>query len=94
MQFQQDAQQQLEAGYKKMMDPIYDKLDKAIKAVGQAGGYTYAFDLNRTDIPYINESSSKEHYKRHQNELRNQLDSRSVYSSCSSTISFESLKYI
>lgn len=60
MQFQQDAQQQLEAAYKKMMDPIYDKLDKAIKAVGQAGGYTYAFDLNRTDIPYINESSSKD----------------------------------
>lgn len=59
MQFQQDAQQQLEKAYGDMMDPIYKKLEDAVKAVGQAGGYVYVFDLNRTDIPYIDEAQSK-----------------------------------
>ena len=58
MQFQQDAQQQLQKAYAEMMKPIYKKLEDAIKAVGQEGGYIYIFDLNRTDIPYINESQS------------------------------------
>mgnify|MGYP003365707760 FL=1 len=58
MQFQQEAQQQLQKAYADMMEPIYDKLEKAVKSVGQSGGYTYVFDLNRTDIPYINESQS------------------------------------
>lgn len=42
-----------------MMDPIYKKLEDAVKAIGAAGGYTYVFDLNRTDIPYIDENVSK-----------------------------------
>lgn len=58
MQFQQDAQQQLQKAYAEMMEPIYKKLEDAIKAVGQEGGYIYIFDLNRTDIPFINESQS------------------------------------
>ena len=33
------------------MEPIYKKLEDAVKAIGQAGGYTYVFDLARTDIP-------------------------------------------
>ena len=37
---------------------IYKKIDDAIKAVGQEGGYVYIFDLNRTDIPFVNESLS------------------------------------
>ena len=49
MQFQADAE---------MMEPIYKKIDDAIKAVGQEGGYVYIFDLNRTDIPFVNESLS------------------------------------
>ena len=60
MQFQQDAQQQLQEAYAKMMEPIYKKLDDAVDAVGKAGGYTYLFDLNRTDIPYVNETLSKD----------------------------------
>ena len=51
MQFQQDAQQQLQKSYADMMEPIYKKIEDAIKAVGQEGGYTYIFDLNRTEIP-------------------------------------------
>ena len=58
MQFQQDAQQQLQKAYADMMEPIYKKIEDAIKAVGQEGGYTYIFDLNRTEIPYVNEAQS------------------------------------
>ena len=32
--------------------------EMTIKAVGQEGGYVYIFDLNRTDIPFVNESLS------------------------------------
>ena len=60
MQFQADAQQQLQKAYAEMMEPIYKKIDDAIKAVGQEGGYVYIFDLNRTDIPFVNESLSKD----------------------------------
>ena len=58
MQFQQDAQQQLQKSYADMMEPIYKKIEDAIKAVGQEGGYTYICDLNRTEIPYVNEAQS------------------------------------
>ena len=58
MQFQQDAQQQLQKSYADMMEPIYKKIEDAIKAVGQEGGYTYIFDSNRTEIPYVNEAQS------------------------------------
>lgn len=58
MQFQADAQQHLQKAYAEMMEPIYKKIDDAIKAVGQEGGYVYIFDLNRTDIPFVNESLS------------------------------------
>ena len=54
----QDAQQQLQKSYADMMEPIYKKIEDAIKAVGQEGGYTYIFDLNRTEIPYVNEAQS------------------------------------
>lgn len=59
MQFQQDAQQQLQKSYQDMMEPIYKKLDDAVKAVGKAGAYVFVFDLSRTDIPYIDETQSK-----------------------------------
>lgn len=58
MQFQQDAQQQLQKAYTDMMEPIYKKFEDALKAVGQEGGYIYIFDLNRTDIPFVNETQS------------------------------------
>ena len=60
MQFQQEAQQQLQKAYTDMMEPIYKKLEDAVKAIGAAGAYTYVFDLNRTDIPYIDENVSKD----------------------------------
>ena len=60
MQFQQDAQQQLQKAYGEMMEPIYKKLEDAVKAIGNAGGYVYVFDLNRTEIPFVNETLSKD----------------------------------
>jgi outer membrane protein len=58
LQLQQDAQQQLQKSYNEMMEPIYKKVEDAINAVGKEGGYIYIFDLNRTDIPYVNEAAS------------------------------------
>lgn len=60
MQFQQDAQQQLQKAYADMMNPIYEKMEKAVQAVAKAGGYIFVFDLNRTDIPYVDETQAKD----------------------------------
>ena len=58
MQMQQDAQQELERAWMSMLEPIAKKMDEAIKAVGQEGGYVYIFDLNTTNIPFVNETLS------------------------------------
>ena len=58
MQFQQDASQQLNQSWMEMLQPIAKKVDDAIKAVGQEGGYTYIFDLSAVNIPFVNETSS------------------------------------
>ena len=58
MQMQQDAQQELERAWMSMLEPIAKKIDEAIKAVGQEGGYVYIFDLNTTNIPFVNETLS------------------------------------
>lgn len=58
MQMQQDAQQELERSWMTMLEPIAKKIDDAIKAVGQEGGYVYIFDLNATQIPFVNETLS------------------------------------
>ena len=58
MQFQQDAQQQLNQSWMQKLEPIAKKIDDAIKAVGKEGGYVYIFDLNSTNIPYVSETLS------------------------------------
>ena len=58
MQANQDAQMDLERSWMAMVEPIAKKIDDAIKAVGQEGGYVYIFDLNTTNIPFVNENSS------------------------------------
>lgn len=58
MQMQQDAQLELERSWMSMLEPIAKKIDDAIKAVGQEGGYVYIFDLNATQIPFVNETLS------------------------------------
>ena len=58
MQMQQDSQQQLQQSWMQMLEPIAKKIDDAIKAVGQEGGYVYIFDLNATQIPLQSRESS------------------------------------
>ncbi|WP_071147344.1 OmpH family outer membrane protein [Bacteroides ihuae] len=57
-QFQQEAQQNMQKAQTDLMAPISKKVDEAIKAVGEAEGLTYIFDLARTAIPYVNEKTS------------------------------------
>ena len=57
MQFQQDAQQQLNQSWMQMLEPIAKKVDDAIKAVGQAGGYVYIMDI-AGGVPYISTTLS------------------------------------
>ena len=59
-EFQQDAQQQLQKAYADMMAPIYEKMEKSVQTVSKAGGYIFVFDLNRTDIPYVDETQAKD----------------------------------
>ena len=58
MQANQDAQMDLDRSWMAMVEPIAKKIDDAIKAVGQEGGYVYIFDLNTTNIPFVNENLS------------------------------------
>ena len=44
-QFQQEAQQGMQKAQQEKMAPVYQKLDNAIKAVGEAEGVIYVFDL-------------------------------------------------
>ena len=57
-QMAQDSQMQLQQSWMQMFEPIAKKIDDAIKAVGQEGGYVYIFDLNATQIPFVNETLS------------------------------------
>lgn len=58
MQMAEDARQELQKSWMEMLEPIAKKIDDAIKAVGQEGGYVYIFDLNSTQIPYVSETLS------------------------------------
>ena len=40
-----------------MLQPIRKKMDEAIKAVGESGGFLYIFDLDRTEIPFVGADS-------------------------------------
>ena len=55
---QERRQKELQQSWMQMLEPIAKKIDDAIKAVGQEGGYVYIFDLNATQIPFVNETLS------------------------------------
>lgn len=57
-QFQQEAYQNMQKSYQEKLTPIIQKIDNAIKEVGQSEGMVYIFDLSRTQIPFVNESLS------------------------------------
>lgn len=56
-QFKLEAQQSIEKAHQDHMTPIMKKLDDAVQAVGQAGGYVYIFDVVRTPVAYISSQS-------------------------------------
>ena len=56
-QFQQEARQSIEKAQQDHMTPIMKKLDDAVQAVGQAGGYVYIFDVARTPVAYSSSPS-------------------------------------
>ena len=56
-QYYQESQQQLAQASQEKMNVLVEKITKAIKEVGVAGGYLYIFDTS-SGIPYISETLS------------------------------------
>lgn len=59
-QFQQEAYKNMQTSYQQMLAPVVQKVDNAIKEVGQAESMVYIFDLSRTVIPFVNENLSSD----------------------------------
>ena len=56
-QFYQDSQVKLQQASQEKMNLLVEKITKAIKEIGVAGGYLYIFDTS-SGIPYISETLS------------------------------------
>ena len=56
--FQQNAQQQLQNKQVELFQPIYTKVDKAIKDVGKENGFLYVFDVAKGALLYFDETKS------------------------------------
>lgn len=51
--FLNKADADIAAKEKELNAPILEKINKAIKAVGAEGGYTYILDVSATPVPYM-----------------------------------------
>ncbi len=58
-QYYQTSQQDMQKASQEKMGVISDKISKAIKEVGTAGGYVYIMDI-ASGIPYISETLSSD----------------------------------
>jgi outer membrane protein len=56
--FQTNAQQQLQNKQTEVFQPIYAKVDKAIKDVGKENGFLYVFDVAKGSLLYFDETKS------------------------------------
>src|ERR1035437_7764243 len=56
--FQTNAQTQLQNKQTEVFQPIYAKVDKAIKDVGKENGFFYVFDVAKGALLYFDESKS------------------------------------
>jgi outer membrane protein len=56
--FQGNAQQQLQNKQTEVFQPIYVKVDKAIKDVGKENGFLYVFDVAKGALLYFDEAKS------------------------------------
>ncbi len=57
-EFQQNAQTQLQEKQVEFFQPIYTKVDKAIKDVGKENGFVYVFDVAKGSLLYFDETKS------------------------------------
>ena len=56
--FQTNAQTQLQSKQTEVFQPIYAKVDKAIKEVGKENGFLYVFDVAKGALLYFDEAKS------------------------------------
>jgi outer membrane protein len=56
--FQNNAQSQLQSKQAELFQPIYQKVDKAIKDVGKENGFFYVFDVAKGVLLYFDETKS------------------------------------
>ena len=57
-EFQGNAQTQLQEKQAVLFQPIYTKVDKAIKDVGKDNGFVYVFDVAKGSLLYFDETKS------------------------------------
>jgi outer membrane protein len=57
-EFQAKAQEDLQSKQAELFQPIYAKVDKAIKDVGKENGFVYVFDIAKGSLLYFDESKS------------------------------------
>jgi outer membrane protein len=57
-EFQQNAQEKLQSKQQELFQPVYSKVDKAIKDVGKENGFIYVFDTAKGILLYFDETKS------------------------------------
>jgi len=57
-EFQASAQENLQNKQIELFQPIYTKVDKAIKDVGKENGFLYVFDIAKGSLLYFDETKS------------------------------------
>ena len=57
-EFQTNAQTQLQEKQVELFQPIYAKVDKAIKELGKENGFVYVFDIAKGGLLYFDETRS------------------------------------
>jgi outer membrane protein len=57
-EFQVNAQTRLQEEQATLTQPIFTKVDKAIKDVGKEGGYIYVFDVAKGQVLYFDDTKS------------------------------------
>ena len=57
-EFQTTAQTQLQERQTELFQPVYAKVDKAIKDIGKENGFLYVFDVAKGSLLYFDETKS------------------------------------
>ena len=57
-EFQTNAQEKLQEKQVELFQPVYAKVDKAIKDVGKENGFVYVFDISKGSLLYFDETKS------------------------------------